>query len=495
MNQLMLNLPDLQHLELVTKGLLDMTDGQSWEEMTHSLLTFNFKISVCMDWIEDIVESFRTPFWLEEKRWFVACTWDGLYSVPYFSDVCTNTSFRPPLYSSVTDKALFCDHINHFILNESPKQIRYYFRHMKKLEIASSESLEMLSVFIDMNSIECLVVSTLIELSKILWMFQLMPRLKKLSINTQVSYFLQESHKIRLECIENLEINDPLLNNDYYVVEQLCQTFPCVETLCISSLKWAELIPRVIERLKNLSNVTIYFEKLASPQQPNQLQEIGTRYIQTIADEARHLKHATYLDRHYWSSDENQTSWFCYHCWIQRKVPEAFYQKHWPLQRGYNYYRIDHFLQRNFFLKLLRPFVFQPSLEFSVCYAMLSPFGRWYAPLIQFVVLVLCSLIPGSYIDLFSINVAQLLGMYLGGLVDYTDRLKLVEISDAAYFHFEKSRVTELLYDSPPVTRTLPEVSLVVVLREGVAASVAEGVHCPVSGSHISELSKLPVYQ
>ncbi|CAM4847902.1 unnamed protein product, partial [Rotaria magnacalcarata] len=136
MNQLMLNLPDLQHFELVTKGLLDMTDGQSWEKMTRSLLTFNFNISAYMDWIEDIIQSFRTSFWLEEKQWFVACTWDSLYSVPYFSDICANTYFRPPLYSSVTDEALFCDHINHFILNESPKQTRYYFRHIKKLEIA-----------------------------------------------------------------------------------------------------------------------------------------------------------------------------------------------------------------------------------------------------------------------------------------------------------------------------------------------------------------------
>ncbi|CAF2249218.1 unnamed protein product [Rotaria magnacalcarata] len=326
MNQLMLDLPDLQHFELVTKGLLDMTDGQSWEKMTRSLLTFNFNISVSMDWIEDIIQSFRTSFWLEEKQWFVACTWDSLYSVPYFSDVCANTYFRPPLYSSVTDEALFCDHINHFILNESPKQTRYYFRHIKKLEIASSESLEMLSVFIDMSSIECLAVSTLIELSRILWMLQLMPRLKKLSINTQVSYFLQKTHKIRLECIENLEINDPLLNNnDYYAAERLCRTFPHVETLCISSLKWAGLIPRVIERLKNLSNVTINFEKVVSPQQPNQLQEIGTRYIKTIVGEARHLKHAMYSYRYYWSSDLNQTSWFCCHCWIQRKV--SFYFK------------------------------------------------------------------------------------------------------------------------------------------------------------------------
>ncbi|CAF4919442.1 unnamed protein product, partial [Rotaria magnacalcarata] len=167
-----------------------------------------------------------------------------------------------------------------------------------------------------------------------------MPRLKKLSINTQVSYFLQKTHNIRLECIENLEINDSLLNNnDYYAVERLCRTFPRVETLCISSLQWTGLIPRVIERLKNLSNVTINFEKVTLPQQPNQLQEIGTRYIQTIVGEARHLKHAMYSYRHYWSSDQNQTSWFCCHCWIQRKVPKAFYQKHWPPQRGYNYYR------------------------------------------------------------------------------------------------------------------------------------------------------------
>ncbi|UJR18667.1 hypothetical protein I4U23_005575 [Adineta vaga] len=43
---------------------------------------------------------YSTPFWIHEKQWFVACTWKCLYSVPYFSDTCTDKVFRPPLYTT-----------------------------------------------------------------------------------------------------------------------------------------------------------------------------------------------------------------------------------------------------------------------------------------------------------------------------------------------------------------------------------------------------------
>ena len=68
MEQFLLSLPHLKHLEL--KGTLyqHMSNEYEWELLTDSLITFNFKFNILHFDIERTLDSFRTPFWLKEKR-------------------------------------------------------------------------------------------------------------------------------------------------------------------------------------------------------------------------------------------------------------------------------------------------------------------------------------------------------------------------------------------------------------------------------------------
>lgn len=68
--------------ELVCACQSKTIDGQRWEISAKNLTVFRF----CFYSIGQITlvkfDSFRTPFWLNEKRWFVACTQLYCYSYP-----------------------------------------------------------------------------------------------------------------------------------------------------------------------------------------------------------------------------------------------------------------------------------------------------------------------------------------------------------------------------------------------------------------------------
>ena len=79
-------------------GTLDLMNGQLWEEYLNktNIKKFYFKFTLAnnFDCSEDrysLLQSFRSSFWLEEKRWYVACdkgqvksSRPTIYSIPYF---------------------------------------------------------------------------------------------------------------------------------------------------------------------------------------------------------------------------------------------------------------------------------------------------------------------------------------------------------------------------------------------------------------------------
>src|SRR4051812_34092986 len=97
MEKLLLNLPRLKYFEVSAKGSVDLADGQAWERLTLQLVTFHFNFWVPIGSIETIFNSFRTPYWIDEKKWFTACTMQRVFSVAHFSSISADTSFRPPL--------------------------------------------------------------------------------------------------------------------------------------------------------------------------------------------------------------------------------------------------------------------------------------------------------------------------------------------------------------------------------------------------------------
>jgi hypothetical protein len=318
--QLLLNLPRLKYFEVSAKGSIDLTDGQAWERLTHQLITFDFSFSVEIDWIETILDSFRTPFWIHDKKWFVACTWERLFSVTHFSQISADTSFRLPLYSTIPDETVFFDKISNFILNDSQKIHHGYFRNVKTLEIQSLSLFEDLSTFIDLNHVENLIISSPINHSMISSLMKSMPVTRQFSINTQLTNFLEQTKNLRLEQIRILEINQPLMNGNFYVIEQLVRLFPNVEILRVKSIQWKSGIARLLDRFENLSSASFRLEKFSTSNQPNEQDDTEASMKKLIIDETRRLKHGSFICRRRSDSttDQNQGAYFDF--WIRKQV-------------------------------------------------------------------------------------------------------------------------------------------------------------------------------
>ena len=98
---LLMNLPCIKHLELNTMVYLNFADGQRWQILTHSLITFNFNFNLSLFNIAGVLNSFRTSFWIYEKQWFVAYYNGCLFSVPRFANTHLNTSEWLGLHTTI----------------------------------------------------------------------------------------------------------------------------------------------------------------------------------------------------------------------------------------------------------------------------------------------------------------------------------------------------------------------------------------------------------
>ncbi|CAF5089075.1 unnamed protein product, partial [Rotaria sp. Silwood1] len=133
----------LRHLELHLAGYADLTDGQRWQALTNSLVTFYFKfdIHICINFIEQILDSFRTSFWLEEKHWFIAYYNDYLFSIPYFAPEQVDSSYQSVIYSTAPDNTIFYSHVNEFTVRNG-KISKEYFTNINILKLKYSIALK-----------------------------------------------------------------------------------------------------------------------------------------------------------------------------------------------------------------------------------------------------------------------------------------------------------------------------------------------------------------
>ena len=124
--QFLSKISNLYYFKLIAQGYLDLIDGQKWELLVSHLTIFNFRLHLpCSlpDFSkENILDSFCSLFWLEQKCWFVV--YDGPYSrnifmVPrftsnilvcpniYWPSICISSNFCFDKYIHQVDLSLF----------------------------------------------------------------------------------------------------------------------------------------------------------------------------------------------------------------------------------------------------------------------------------------------------------------------------------------------------------------------------------------------------
>ncbi|UJR24233.1 hypothetical protein I4U23_027200 [Adineta vaga] len=134
-NNLTQHLACLTQLKYLNLELMNVsqkvTDGNRWENFLMKYLPnlvnfqFKFQIHTSSDSIDDIIESFRSAFWLEDKRWFVVLN----KAVPYSFHESVNILSTIPLY---TPKKWLYIHPFKPMLTTAPSSFDfgYYIKHL-----------------------------------------------------------------------------------------------------------------------------------------------------------------------------------------------------------------------------------------------------------------------------------------------------------------------------------------------------------------------------
>ncbi|CAF4305233.1 unnamed protein product [Rotaria sp. Silwood2] len=186
----------LRHFELHLAGYADLTDGQRWQALTNSLVTFYFKfdIHICINFIEQILNSFRTSFWLEEKH---------------------------------------C-HVNEFTVRKG-KISKEYFTNINVLKLKYSIPLKYLLRIVDLNQVKHLSILSLQYLLKLMPISKKLPCLYELSVKNDITkHAIKRMFTYSLEQIQKLTIRISDKYNEY-IIEELFRLFPCTKYLIYKS--------------------------------------------------------------------------------------------------------------------------------------------------------------------------------------------------------------------------------------------------------------------
>lgn len=386
--QLLLNLTRLKYFEILCKGLLDLANGQSWEKSTDQLITFNFNFLIDTVWNETSLDSFRTPFWIEEKKWFVACTSERIFTVPHFFDNTADSFFELPLDTTIPEEIRLLDKVNHFIIYDSSDFPHFQFRHVETLEILNLNAcvVEDLLICIDLKHVKNLILS-IVTPTTIFSLIDSMPSVKTISLNTKLTHLFNQTNKndFCFKQIRVLELNEPIVDDDFNVLPQLVRLFPNVEVLNVKFIQRKLGIVYLIDRFPNLSSVSF---NLLQPNTTTEQYDDEISMRKYITDNIEYLNEKSCTCR----SEAHFVSKFAkivpsFQFWI-RKPSTTLPNQYWLPERGYKYYYIQFLLEYNIFFRITVSFLqlcLLLELEFLLAYTL----GNIMNSQLQFLIIII----------------------------------------------------------------------------------------------------------
>ncbi len=258
MERILPNFSCLTHLTLHTKGSADLADGYRWERLSAGLIVFNFKFEVIVWDIQQMLDSFRTPFWLQEKCWYVAYDDKCLFSVPKFAPKHVFTSYNPR-YFTAPDETFLYNNITTLTISESAEPDIHHFNHVETLELRchrSSHLGDMFSSIFNTSRKQHGNLKSLDRISLLLHYLHTMPHCCTLSINIELTLeFIDQLSDNQFKQIRTLEFQSSTTITRY-VIEGILHIFPRVERLRISYISSKMDMIRLIDGFKYLANAS-----------------------------------------------------------------------------------------------------------------------------------------------------------------------------------------------------------------------------------------------
>ena len=254
--QMMSNLPRLRHLELVSHCDNDVIDGHRWHKKVNKLDTFNFMFHISDELQSEQLDSFRTPFWLNEKRWYVGYMIGRFLSVPHFIPRQVNNNFRLLRHTTAPNDEFLYEHTDKLDLAKALRHQSAYFPHVHTLTLSFVPSLPTVTRIVDLRQVRHLTLFSLKEASLIGPLIDELPNLNEISINYDGKSFIEYVSQKNFNQIRILRISNCLTPIDDYNIEDLCLAFPYLERLQTNDKCSTEKIFHFLYRLKYLSTAS-----------------------------------------------------------------------------------------------------------------------------------------------------------------------------------------------------------------------------------------------
>ena len=259
LDQMLVGLTHLKSLTLDVLGHTDLLDARRWETLTTGLRSFTFKFYLSDRTDPAGLRFFSTPYWTEEKRWYVA---------RYGRCVFSGASFLPDHFSLPKDDRristashinLICSRATKLTLNTDRLVRGHRFPCVTTLELTCSISSTTITKMIDMRRIVRLDISSLVLILPFLPLQSSLPHLTKLCVEQSVTAETAILFRgQQLKQIRELRIRVADEHNDY-ITEELLRIFPSVTNLTyISRALSVEAMMHVVERMTQLRNTRFY---------------------------------------------------------------------------------------------------------------------------------------------------------------------------------------------------------------------------------------------
>ena len=235
LEQLLIGLTHLKRLILELCGERDLLDARRWETLTTGLRSFTFKFYLSSTIDHADLRFFSTPYWTEEKRWYVArygrCVFSGVSFVPDRISLPEDDL----LISSASDSNLICSRATKLNLNAGAIDSKQYFPRVTTLELTCSISSTTITKMIDMRRIVRMDIIFLDLLLPFLPLKSNLPHLTTLHVEQSVTVETVLRLRVhRLSQIRDLKICEANEHVDY-MTEELLHIFPSVEHFHYSS--------------------------------------------------------------------------------------------------------------------------------------------------------------------------------------------------------------------------------------------------------------------
>lgn len=320
--QFLENFPNLTHFELKDVfGFADrsLIDGFRWERIAQSFSTFNFKFSMKETLTERNLDSFRTRFWIEEKRWFVACQGRCLFTVSLsdFGLPNMNLTCMKSLYSTVPNNAILYQP-RYLILHRPSSNNQFRFTSIQNLRSDWFASVQVLPSIIDLNQIQYLTVS---DTSRSLLenISSHMPKLHTLRFEAnKVDGDIPDQSDLsglQLKQIRTLQFYiEKDLKKSIYDLEIISHSFPSVEHISIWPIKSRSDIVYIIGLFKQLSSISFVIHQ--SVDKTKRSSEFDS---QIILNDIKQYLHCNAICRTNFTSADDRTPERL-HFWLREQV-------------------------------------------------------------------------------------------------------------------------------------------------------------------------------